>query len=237
MTKTITIPALPCASVKETLDFYVAMGFEITYQQEKPNTYGCVQYDDIQLHFFSMKGYEPANSYSTCLVIIPDADALNAVFKSGIKQAYGKVPVTGIPRITRPNNNNADGDRRFIVVDPGGNYIRFNQQQSEKPEDNQKPVTKLSRTLRAANLLVDSKGDFQAAATMLDKVLADENADEPEIYLQILVLRAEIALHLENPVFAKDLLEKINDVELNEVQQTQLSDTYQRAQEITAMLD
>ena len=57
MANEITIPALPCGSINETLKFYVALGFEITYQQSRPNTYGCVKYEDIDLHFFTMKGY------------------------------------------------------------------------------------------------------------------------------------------------------------------------------------
>jgi len=43
------IPILPCGSINETLEFYVAMGFEITYQQARPNTYACVKLDNIDL--------------------------------------------------------------------------------------------------------------------------------------------------------------------------------------------
>ena len=58
MANEVTIPMLPCKSIDETLEFYTALGFEITYQQ-RPNTYGCVKYEEINLHFFTLKGYEP----------------------------------------------------------------------------------------------------------------------------------------------------------------------------------
>ena len=70
----ITIPILPCRSINETLEFYVAMGFEITYQQARPNTYACVKYEAIDLHFFTLKGYEPKDSYSTCFVLVAASD-------------------------------------------------------------------------------------------------------------------------------------------------------------------
>jgi hypothetical protein len=71
-TSEITIPILPCHSINEMLEFYRVLGFEVTYQQSKPNTYAVVCRGDIELHFFSMRGYEPANSYSTCYVRVPD---------------------------------------------------------------------------------------------------------------------------------------------------------------------
>ena len=37
--KEITIPILPCRSINEMLEFYRALGFEVIYQQSKPNTY------------------------------------------------------------------------------------------------------------------------------------------------------------------------------------------------------
>lgn len=51
MANEMMIPALPCVSIKDTLAFYVAMGFEITYEQARPNTYACVKHDNIELHF------------------------------------------------------------------------------------------------------------------------------------------------------------------------------------------
>ncbi|QPC84165.1 hypothetical protein G4Y79_07275 [Phototrophicus methaneseepsis] len=217
MAKEVTIPALPCASISETLVFYTALGFEITYQQERPNTYGCVKRGEIDLHFFSMKGYEPENSYSTCLVLVEDADALHDVFKTGLRQQYGKVPRAGIPRLTRPSNNNVAGERRFNVIDPGGNWIRFIQQASDTKEapENAGPTTKLGRAIRAAGLLFDSKGDSTAAAQMLDKALAHDDTDTTVIErVRAWLLRAEIAISMQENDVAQQLITKVQQQDL-----------------------
>lgn len=241
MPEQIMIPALPCASITETLDFYVAMGFEITYQQQRPNLYACVKYEDIDLHFFAMKGYEAVNSYSTCLVLIRDADALHAIFKTNLKQALGKVPIAGIPRITRPNHNNAAGDRRFNVVDPGGNWIRFIQQDSpqQEIETTDKVSTKLSRAVKAATLLVDAKGDFSGAATMLDAALQDNLREQDTmLHMRALILRAEVALNLDDPMLTRKLLHQINQIDLHPDEKRLLSDVeLQRIDELRQMLN
>ena len=74
MANEVTVPLLPCHSINEVLAFYKALEFEVTYHQEKPNNYAVVQRDNIELHFFSMPQYIPANSYSTCYVRVTDVD-------------------------------------------------------------------------------------------------------------------------------------------------------------------
>jgi hypothetical protein len=101
-----------------------------------------VKYEDIDLHFFEMKGYEPAASYSTCFVSVLDIIALYEEFAASLKKTYGKVPVSGIPRMTRLNTRNVEGEFRFNVVDPGGNWIRFGQQRVDNGE-NQEPVSEV----------------------------------------------------------------------------------------------
>ena len=51
MTDEITIPLLPCRAIKEMLEFYRALGFEVTYQQSKPNTYAVVRRGGIELQY------------------------------------------------------------------------------------------------------------------------------------------------------------------------------------------
>jgi catechol 2,3-dioxygenase-like lactoylglutathione lyase family enzyme len=232
-----TIPALPCASMKETLEFYVALGFEITYQQERPNTYGCVRRGGIDLHFFSFKGFVPAENYSTCIVLVPDVDSLYAQFAAGMRQHYGKLLSAGIPRVTRPNNNNADGDRRFNVVDPGGNWVRFIQRGSggsAREEDEQKSG---ARSVRAASFLVSSKGDFPGAAKILDTSLKrGELVEFPIQHVEALVLRAEVAVNLDDLDLARKLLAEAQGIALTDADRAALHDIFARAAEIAEML-
>ena len=241
MANEITIPALPCASINETLQFYVALGFEITYQQTRPNTYACVKRDEIDLHFFSMKGYDPAQSYSTCLVLVTDVDEIYQAFAAGLRQHYGKLPVTGIPRIGRPNNNNVDGDRRFNVVDPGGNWIRFFQKATtpelrENTLPQQNKLTKYSRMLRAAHLQAEH-GDYAETAKILDGGLERDKDMPAEYRLPALALRAEVALMLEEPELARKLLTDIQQMPLTDDERAVLADQLERIADLERMLE
>jgi hypothetical protein len=50
--------------------------------------------------------------------------------RAGLRAAYGKLPVTGIPRITRPRRKQGAAGG-FTVVDPGGNWLRVSSQTAE----------------------------------------------------------------------------------------------------------
>lgn len=213
MANEITIPLLPTASVSETLSFYTALGFEITYQQTRPNRYGCVKRGDIDLHFFEMKGYIPADSYSTCFVSVPDIKQIYEEFAAGLKQRYGKVPVSGIPRMPRLNTRNVEGELRFNVVDPGGNWIRFGQQanftsnEDSGAETEDTESSKLARVMPVAERLTYFKGDYEAAAKVLDTALAHEE-DVPALVRIRALLRAEIAIYLEDRALAERCLQE-----------------------------
>lgn len=241
MANEITIPALPCRSIKETLEFYVALGFEITYQQERPSTYGVVKYEDIELHFFTMKGYEPKDSYSTCLVLVPDLAGLHQVFSSGLRAHFGKLPVAGIPRISKLNNSNSAKQLRFNVIDPGGNWIRFIPQGEQPAETDDTPQeegqSKLSRAVQAADWVVEAHGDFAKAAQLLDKALADEQSAPPPHRVQALVLRASLAVSLGDHPFAATLLERARQVSLTNDERANLAAELQRAADLWQMLE
>ena len=241
MTGEITIPALPCASINDTVEFYVALGFEITYRQERPNTYACVKYQDIDLHFFTMKGYEPKDSYTTCLVLVPDLAALHGAFTGSLRAHYGKLPVAGIPRISKLNNANSAKQLRFNLIDPGGNWVRF-AQKDELPAGSaaapQKEMqTPLSRATHAADWLAEAQGDFEAAAHMLDKALSDEQSAPPAHRLQALVLRAALAVNLGDLSLARTLISEVRGLPLNEDERAAFSAEFQNADDLEKMLN
>jgi catechol 2,3-dioxygenase-like lactoylglutathione lyase family enzyme len=235
-----TIPILPCRSIDETLAFYVALGFEITYQQSRPNTYGCVKREDIELHFFTMKGYEPKDSYSTCFVLVPDLAGLHQAFSNGLRSHLGKLPVAGIPRISKLNNSNSDRQLRFNVIDPGGNWIRFAQNGDQPAESDaglQKTgQTKLSRATHAADWLVEAEGDFEAAAQMLDKALVHQEPVPPVHRVQALVLRAGLAVSMADLALAKRILDDVQQIVLDDNERAALAEELQRASDLEAMI-
>lgn len=187
-----TIPILPCRSIDDVLAFYRALGFAVTYQQERPNIYAVVVRGGIELQFFVMKGFDPAGSYSTCYVLVSDVDALYDAFRSGLRSALGRVPTRGIPRIGALRDMSY-GVRQFVVVDPGGNYIRIGQPIAEQPTPTLTTTGRLERALIAAITLADSKGDDEAAARVLDSAFADDPPVAGATAVRALVLRADLA--------------------------------------------
>jgi hypothetical protein len=185
------IPVLPSISMAETLSFYGALGFEVTHQQTSPNVYAATRRGDVHLHFFGLPKLTPEAGYSTCLVIVPEVEALHATFAEGLRGQYGKVPLTGFPRLSRMKK----GQSRFTVVDVAGNSVIFIRQ--DAPDDYDEgdapaPTTRLGKALRTAARLRDFKNDDRAAAKVLDAALRREPG-APLERARALTARAEIA--------------------------------------------
>jgi hypothetical protein len=146
----LTIPLLPCPSIDEITSFYEMLGFEITYRQTRPNPYVALRREDLNLHFFGMDDYDPAQSYSTCLVVVADTGELFEAFA-------------------------ADRYTGFTVVDPGGNWIRINKATTE-PEAR----TALARAMENAARQADALGDERQGLKILEGALKRATGDEPE---------------------------------------------------------
>ncbi|MCG8925371.1 VOC family protein [Lentzea sp. CC55] len=170
MANEVTIPLLPCESIDEVAEFYVMLGFTVTYRQHRPNAYLSVRREEINLHFFGVPGHDAERSYSSCLIQVEDPRELYEVFAAGMRAVYGQVLLTGIPRMTRPRR---DG---FLVVDPGGNWIRVVPAVPESVRSNG-----LSRALTSAVTLAGSHGAQRQALKILEGALAREvHASEEE---------------------------------------------------------
>jgi catechol 2,3-dioxygenase-like lactoylglutathione lyase family enzyme len=226
-----TIPILPCRSIEENLDFYRALGFAVTFQQQRPNPYAVVERDGITLHFFSMKAYDPAQSYSTCYITTTDVDALYHAFSSGLRAALGKLPSRGLPRIG-PLQDTSYGVRQFLVTDPGGNTLRIGQPISDDFAHTQPPKARFASALHTAALLGDSRGDHPAAAKLLDRILASDAARSATEQLRALVLRADLAVRMGQRSLAERLLGDARGIRLTDQDRTDLGDELRRADDL-----
>ena len=192
------VPLLPCRAIDPVLDFYTAMGFEVTYRQKAPNVYAAIRYGrDINLHFYVIKDLAPERNHGTCLVILDDPRKLHTAFTDNYRNARGAVPLTGFPRIPRWRA----GQTRFNVADPAGNIIRFISRSENEgsdwvkaPEESSSPLAKV---LVTALKLRDGKGDERMAAATLDRALKTEAKTEHPAPVRdrarVLALRAELA--------------------------------------------
>ncbi|KYG04156.1 hypothetical protein BE21_00230 [Sorangium cellulosum] len=217
MSEATTIPVLPCVSMPETLAFYGALGFEVTHQQTTPNVYAATRRGDVHLHFMGLKRLDPRESYSTCLVLVPEVERLHETFSEGLRRAYGKVPVAGFPRISRMKK----GQSRFTVVDVAGNSVIFIRRDAPDDDDEgaarSRSNSRLGRALRAAARLRDFKNDDAAAAKVLDVALArKEDADAPLERARALAARLELAVALGEEARARALRAELDEAPLSE---------------------
>ena len=134
---------LPCGDIDEMASFWTSLGLAVTYRQVRPNPYLALRRNGIDLHYYGMDGIDPEQSYSTCGIVVADTAPLYDLFVQGLRDRFGKVPLTGQPRITRPRRraNNA-GLSGFSLIDPAGNWIRVNR----RPDDDHEPRSVNDRT-------------------------------------------------------------------------------------------
>ena len=165
-----TYPCLPCAEIDGSIAFYESLGFTKTYRQVRPNPYAVVAREDLQIHLFGIDGFEPADSYGTVIVAVPDPDGLYRDFAAALRKTYGKLPVTGIPRITRPRKKYGTV-RGFSVVDPGGNWLRISKLGQTEEEDSAEKAEGLVQITYVAARLGDAHGDEALALKTLESGL------------------------------------------------------------------
>lgn len=294
MSHEVTIPLLPCASLDAVVAFYEVLGFRTTYRQRRPNPYAALRREDLHLHFFEIDGFDPHQSYGSCVVLTSDPGELHRAFAAGMRAAYGKVLVAGLPRMTRPRpRKNADGVSGFSVIDPGGNWVRVFQHAAPDPqadgpapsqpaatgagigpaatgvaaadpetgagigpaatgpgggptatgvaaadaEQAAAPAGRLAKALADAIVLADSKGDTRQAARILDSVLArPQPDDDPVAQVEVLVYRAELAMVLDDPATAADLLARAHRVALSPDAAARAASAFEAAADLAAAM-
>jgi hypothetical protein len=227
------IPCLPCRDLDDLLPFYEALGFEVTYRQQRPNPYAAVVRGGIELHFF-VPEHDPGRSMATVVVLSADIEGLHAAFAAGLRRAYGKVPVSGTPRMTRPRRiqGTAGG---FAVVDPGGNWVRIGRYADDADEPG--PAEgKLARVMATAARQADARGDENAGIRVLETGLA-RNADAPSAQrLPALVYLAELRLRTGDRDGAAEALAAVEAMELTASERRALAEDLDAAADLRAEL-
>jgi hypothetical protein len=242
MANEVTVPLLPCASIDDIETFYGVLGFRTTYKQRKPYACVAVQREDLNLQFFEIAGFDPEQSYGSCLVITADVEGLHRAFAAGMRAAYGKVLVSGTPRMTRPRaRKNADGIGGFSVIDPGGNWIRVFRDPASAPVEAGTPALapagRLAKALANAVVQADSRGNVGQAVRILDSALARPQADDdPVEHVEVLVYRAELAMVLDDPSTAAEMLARARSVTLTEDQSERAAPAFDNAADLAAAL-
>jgi hypothetical protein len=179
-----TIPLLPCKSL------------EGTHEQTTPYLYGAVRRGEVDLHFASLSVYGAKNAFGASLVFVPKVQPVHQVFAEGLRAKYGRVPTTGLPRITRLGKEQT----RFKVFDPSGNlliYISIDEPEAEYggSEEN---LSGLAQALENALFLRDTYANDAAAAKALDVALRRHATVTPIDRALALAARAELAVAMRD---------------------------------------
>ena len=232
-----TVPLLPCADIDEVADFLGVLGFGVTHHQTRPNPYLVVGRDDMELHYFGLDDFDPQDSYGSCLIFVDDTGHLYEQLAQAMRTAYGKVLVSGLPRVTRPRRRKNTGKLSgFSIIDPGGNWLRVfehpDRARDRKPS-HESPSGVLNQRLETAVVLGDAKGDAAQAAQVLDTALQNHRSDaRPVELLEALAYRAELAMVTDEPDLAAALLTEIEQIQLDPAEREQASAALARAQDL-----
>jgi hypothetical protein len=226
-----TYPCLPCPDLDQAMAFYEALGFTRTYRQLKPNPYAVVRREEIQIHLFGMPNFNPADSYGTVIVVVPDPDALYHSFAAGLRTVYKKLPVVGIPRILRPRKKFGTV-RGFSVVDVGGNWLRISKLGDTEAQETEEKTTGLAGIILVAARLGDAHGDEAKALKTLENGLK-RFPDAPKLdYARALLYRAELAVRLHDQDLAQSSLSRVLALELGETERAMIADELAQTSEL-----
>ena len=223
-------PILPCPDIDEAIAFYEALGFKRTYRQVRPNPHAVVARDDMHIHLGGIDGFDPEQSYASVIIVVPDPDALYTSFASGLRTAFGKVPVAGIPRMVRPRKRwgTVYG---FSVVDVGGNWLRFSKL-GDSEESTEESEPGLARQLDVAARLADSHGDDAGALATLERAIA-RYADAPAVdRVRALLYRAELGVRVDRPELARSSLDEALAVPLEPAERQAVAAEVAHVQEL-----
>ena len=227
-----TYPCLPCGDLDESIAFYESLGFRKTYRQVRPNPYAVVALEEIHIHLFGIEGFDPADSYGSAIVVVPDPDGLYRDFAAGLRKTHGKLPVTGIPRITRPRKKYGTV-RGFSVVDPGGNWLRISKLGESEEEDSAEKAEGLPQIVYVAARLGDAHGDEALALKTLESGLtrfsqAAKAVDLAGAYLY----RAELAIRTKDHELARSSLAAAEALALTDAEKFALADEFAHVTEL-----
>lgn len=226
-----TYPILPCKEIDESIAFYESLGFRKTYRQTRPNPSAVVALEEIQIHIFGIDGFDPAQSYGSVIIAVPDPDSLYHDFAAGLRKAYGKLPVTGIPRILRPRKKYGTV-RGFTVVDPGGNWLRIYKLGDTEQEASAEKAEGLVQIINVAARLGDAHGDEALALKTLENGLS-RFADAKAIELaRAYLYRAELAVRTKDRELARSSLAAAESLELTEKERAALDEEFAHVAEL-----
>jgi hypothetical protein len=232
-----TVPLLPCVSADDTLTFYQALGFQVTWRQTKPYLYLAFKMGGIDLHFgIAPQSLDPTEERSGgCLVMVDAVAPYHVAFTAAMRQAYGKVLATGLPRITRYRA----GASRFTVMDPSGNSIIFirRDEPAELEYGGSKKLEGLAKVLDNSRIFREFKNDDRAAYRALTSGLRKYRDQAPAVDRALaLAGLIEVSVALNEPEKIEAYAVELRTIELNDEERARVDAELSSAEQLNIWL-
>jgi hypothetical protein len=172
-------PILPCQSIKEQVIFYESLGFKTIQIYTRPNPYAVVSYGTLELHFYGTKRILPNENPQMCYIEVDDVNRIYEEFTTGLKQHIGKIPRSGIPRISKMKY--LVDDQRFMMTDIGGNTFYIGAPHAVHSDPTFYRTIENMEYANKFEILYDliySKEDSHSAFNMLEKFFPSDDLNE-----------------------------------------------------------
>lgn len=200
-------PIFPCQSIKEQVSFYESLGFKTIQVYTRPHSYAVVSYGSLELHFYGTKRILPNENPQMCYIEVDDVNQVYEDFTTGLKRHIGKIPRSGIPRISKLKH--LVEDRRFVMTDIGGNTLYIGTPNTDLFYRTIESV-EYAKNFETLYDLIYSKEDSNSAFNMLEKFFHAEDLSSINVgdldLAKILLVALDI--HLQRD---KAMNQSIND--------------------------
>jgi hypothetical protein len=173
-----------------------------------------------------------ADSYGSVIIVVPDPDTLYHTFAARLRETYGKLPVKGIPRVTRPRKKYGTV-RGFSIVDPGGNWLRISKLGDTEQENSAEEAGGLPGFINVATRLGDARGDEALALKTLENGLARFPEAAALDRVRAYLYRAELAVRTNNHELAQSSLTLAKSLELTDAERAAMTDEFDH---VTALI-
>ncbi|GGD96491.1 hypothetical protein [Paenibacillus nasutitermitis] len=209
-------PILPCPSIKDQVSFYVSLGFKTVQIYTRPNPYAVVSYGSLELHFYGTKRILPNENPQMCYIEVDDVNRVYEDFTAGLKRHFGKIPRSGIPRISKMKY--LEDDRRFMMTDVGGNTFYIGTPNAVPAFYRTIESVEYAKNFETLYDLIYSKEDSHSAFNMLEKFFPAKDLDSKNIgdldLAKILLVALDIHLQRDKVVnqSINDKLQKLFNI-------------------------
>jgi hypothetical protein len=178
---------------------------------------------DVEIHFKEpAPGLDPNDELSGgVLCFVDDVAPFHRDFAARLRERYGHVLATGLPRLTRLRT----GQTRFCIFDPSGNCVLFVERDEPDVEyGGSKALSGLAKAHDNVRIFRDFKNDDALAARALDVALDRhrDSADRVDL-ARALADRAELAVALGDRPGADRARGELEALALSDAERTEVA--------------